>query len=87
MRIKLADIFDKSILFYVPSFGELTAWIIDGRVKFVNSFGTAKLTCELDIRVDVYTDEHGDYIEFETESSTHKVYPIRREFIKLLGDQ
>jgi len=83
MRIKLADIFDKSILFYVTSFGELTAWIIDDRVKFVNSFGTVKLMCDLDSRFDVYTDEHGDYIKFETQAHTHKVYPIRREFIKL----
>lgn len=88
-RIQLKKILNKTHLFYTMSFGELhVVSLDDGVIHFKDASGRARLTCNYNDIFPVDTDEYGnEYFTFITMiDASHKLYPIKREYLKLLED-
>lgn len=84
-QVKLTDLLLKTIKFYVPNFGELTACQSDDEILFKNVDGYTKLKCPLNSIFEYTQDivDGNDFIIFKTVRYDYKLFPVKRQYLKI----
>lgn len=83
--IELVKVLKKTIKFYVPNFGELTAYNADDVILFRNVDGTTKLKCSLNSTFEYTQDsvDGNEFLIFQTAYYEYKLFPIKRQYLKI----